>query len=124
MKNTNWKTILKTDLNDPNLSLNNLHDYINKILDMYAPYEKLSKKEIKLKSKPWISNEILSLMKKRDKLLFKYAKHKKKKCELAINLYNVCLLTSKLPHQSWYKIEVKPILYVNRKVEKNNSKET
>ena len=34
----------------------------------------------------------------------------------------VCLLTSKLPHQSWYKIEVKPIPYVNRKVEKNNSK--
>ena len=88
MKNTNWKTILKTDLNDPNLSLNNLHDYINKILDRYAPYKKLSKKEIKFKSKPWISNEILSLMKKRDKLLFKYTKHKKKKCELATNLYN------------------------------------
>ena len=27
--------------------------------------KKLSKKEIKLKSKPWISNEILSLIKKR-----------------------------------------------------------
>ena len=36
----------------------------------------------------------------------------------------VCLLTSKLPHQSWYKIEVYPIPYVNRTVEKNNSKET
>ena len=36
----------------------------------------------------------------------------------------VCLLTSKLPHQSWYKIEVQPIPYVNRKDEKNNSKET
>ena len=88
MKHTNWKTILNTDLNDPNLSLNNLHDYINKILDRYAPYKKLSKKEIKFKSKPWINNEILSLMKKRDKLLFKYTKHKKKKCELATNLYN------------------------------------
>ena len=29
MKNTKWKYILKMDLNDPNLSMNNLHDYIN-----------------------------------------------------------------------------------------------
>ena len=52
MKNPKWKYILRMDLNDPNLSMNNLHDYINKLLDMYAPYKKLSKKEIKLKSKP------------------------------------------------------------------------
>ena len=46
------------------------------------------KKEIKLKSKPWISNEIRSLMKKRNKLLFKYTKHKENNSELATNLYN------------------------------------
>ena len=88
MKNTKWKYILKMDLNDPNLSMNNLHDYINGLLDIYAPYKKLSEKEIKLKSKPWISNEILSLMKKRDKLLSKYTKHKKNNPELASNLFN------------------------------------
>ena len=53
---------------------------------------------------------------------------RKKMCDLKKmpgykNKY-VCLLTSKLPHQSWYTIEVYPIPYVNRKVEKNNSKET
>ena len=68
--------------------MNNLHDHINNLLDITAPYKKLSKKEIKLKSKPWVNNEILSLMKKRDKLLFKYSKHKKKNSDLAINLYN------------------------------------
>ena len=88
MKNTKWKYILKMDLNDPNLSMNNLYDYINGLLDIYAPYKKLSKKEIKLKSKPWINNEILSLMKKRDKLLSKYTKHKKNNPELASNLFN------------------------------------
>ena len=76
------------DLNDPNLSMNNLHDYINRLLDIYAPYKKLLKKEIQLKSKPWISNEILSLMKKRDKFLSKYTKHQKNNPELASNLFN------------------------------------
>ena len=65
MKNTKWKYILKMDLNDPNLPMNNLHDDINGLLDIYAPYKKLSKKEIELKSKPWISNEILSYEKER-----------------------------------------------------------
>ena len=49
MKNSNWNLILKTDLNDPNLSMNNLHDHINNLLPLT---KKLSKKEIKLKSKP------------------------------------------------------------------------
>ena len=62
--------------------------YVNKLLDMYSPYKMLLKKEIKLKSKPWISNEILSLMKKRYQLLFKYTKHKKNNSGLATNLYN------------------------------------
>ena len=67
--------------------MNNLHDYINRLLDIYALYKKLSKKEIKLKSKSWISNETLSLMKKRDKLLSKYTKQKKNNPELASNLF-------------------------------------
>ena len=37
MKNTKWKYIFKMDLNDPNLSMNNLHVYINRLLDIYAP---------------------------------------------------------------------------------------
>ena len=57
-KNSNWNLILRTDLNDHNLSMNHLHDHINNLLDKTAPYRKLSKKEIKLKSKPWINNEI------------------------------------------------------------------
>ena len=37
------------------------------LLDNFAPYRKLSKKEIKLKTKPWINKYIEVLMKKRDK---------------------------------------------------------
>ena len=85
---TDWRNILLLDLNDPNLSMNNVHQYVNNFLDVCAPYKKLSKKELKLKSKPWITIEIQSLMKKRDKLLAKFSKHKKKNSVLAANLYN------------------------------------
>ena len=85
MVNTDWINILKLDLNDPNVSMNNLHQFINNLLDTCTPYKKLSKKELKLKSKPWLIIEIQSLMKKRDKLLHKYIP---KNSQLAINLYN------------------------------------
>ena len=64
MRSTDWKNILMIDQSDPNLSMNNLHHFINSFLDVLAPYKKLSKKELKLKSKPWINNEIQVLMKK------------------------------------------------------------
>ena len=61
-------------MNDPNLSMNNFNEHLNVILDKYAPYKKLTKKEYKLKSRPWINNEIQIQMHKRDKLLHKYCK--------------------------------------------------
>ena len=72
---TDWSNILKLEQNDPNVSMNSLHHYINNLLDISAPYKKLSKKEIKLKSKPWISTKIQSLMNKRGKLFTKFLKH-------------------------------------------------
>ena len=76
MKNTDCDNILMIGKNDPNLSMNNLHLHINNILNVLTPYKKLSKKEF------------LFLMKKRDKLLFKYSKHKQKNSQVAIALYN------------------------------------
>ena len=40
------------------------------------------------KTKPWINKETLILMKKRDKLLYKYSKYKLKNSQLAITIYN------------------------------------
>ena len=57
---------------------------VNFILDEFAPFKKLNKREIKLKSKPWISKEILFLMWKRDKLFSKYYK-----CKNPINKPNL-----------------------------------
>ena len=44
------------------------------LLDEFAPYKKVTKKEYRLKFKPWISTEILNLMNQRDKLLKRFSK--------------------------------------------------
>ena len=69
-----WGEILQLESNDPNVPLENLYSYVDNLLDEFAPYKKVSKKEFKLKSKPWISKEIQYLMWQRDKLFQKYYK--------------------------------------------------
>ena len=53
---------------DPSVSMS----LINEILDKHMPWRKLNKKEIRLQTKPWITNGILNSIKRRDKLLRKY----------------------------------------------------
>ena len=84
LKDLNWNKILKTDDKDPNKSMDNFYQQINYLLDEFAPYKKITKKQFRLKSKPWINNEILTKIKQRDKLFHKYCKEKdsNKKVEL------------------------------------------
>ena len=79
-----WNSILQMDLNNPNISLQLLHDNIIYLLDEFAPYRRISKKEFKLKAKPWINNEILNNIKMRDKLLLKYHKSKDDRSKIII----------------------------------------
>ena len=88
MSLTNWDEILLINENDPNMVLNNFHQHINYLLDEFAPYKKLSKKDLKLKSKPWINNLILNQMNIRDNLLHKYSKMKNKDNVTAIIIYD------------------------------------
>ena len=70
--NLDWDSILCLNDNDPNVSTSNLYNSITYLLDEFAPFRKIAKKELKLKSKPWINGDILSKMEERDKLLHKY----------------------------------------------------
>ena len=76
--------LLQLNKNDPNFSMENFHNHVNFILDEFAPFRKLNKREIKLKSKPWINKETLFLMWERDKLFSKYHK-----CKNLINKPNL-----------------------------------
>ena len=49
--------------------MNNFYTNLTFLLDEFAPYKKVFNKEYRLDFKPWISTEILNLMKQRDKLL-------------------------------------------------------
>ena len=61
---------------------------VNYILDEFAPFKRISKKELQLKSKPWISNSILIEINKRDMLLRKYSKMKHRDNETARIIYD------------------------------------
>ena len=67
-----WPKVLSTNLGDVNYSFDRFDQKINEILDKHVPLKKLSKKELKLQAKPWITQGILNSIKQRDKLLRKY----------------------------------------------------
>ena len=62
-----WDNLLNDQM-DTNKSSITFFNTITKLLDEMAPFRKITKKEIKLKQHPWISQGILTSMKKRDKL--------------------------------------------------------
>ena len=65
---TNWNNTLSLKEQNVDISFNNFYNSIN-LIDKYAPLKKLTKKQIKTMSKPWISHGILTSIKKRDQLL-------------------------------------------------------
>ena len=74
--NTDWKSEIETDKMDANLSFEIFHNKYNKILNKHVPLKKVTKKDLKLKTKPWITTGILKSIKRRDKLLNLYKRSK------------------------------------------------
>ena len=75
---------------DTNQSFSTFFDKITHLLDEMAPMKTLSKKQISLTQKPWITSEILSLMHKRD--IF-YKDFCKEKCALKKERLNIIYKT-------------------------------
>ena len=71
---TDWDSTIVPD--DANLSFNQFLNRINVILDKYMPLKKLSNKEYKRRYKPWVSNDILNTINRKNKLYNKYTKNK------------------------------------------------
>ena len=61
---------------DPNYSFDMFNNKINEVMDTYIPLKKLTKKDLKLQLKPWITPGIGNSIKRRDRLLRKYIKAK------------------------------------------------
>ena len=66
LQKIDWNDILKIDDADTNKSFDTFYGLLDKLVDQHAPLKKLTKKQISLKSKPWVNKEIKFLMIKRD----------------------------------------------------------
>ena len=78
----NWDDILQLDENDVNLSLSLLLSKIDELLDKYMPWKKVTSKDLKKKSKPWITNDIFNKLKLKSKIYGKYIKCKASQVDL------------------------------------------
>ena len=58
--------------NDPDKSLNNLLSHSDRLTDLYLPAKKLTNKEFKLTTKPWITLGIRNSIKRKDQLYRKF----------------------------------------------------
>ena len=65
----NWENISNTNLDaNTKFFLNIFYDQISQFISFHVPRRKLSKREIKLSTKPWITKEILAKIQYRDKV--------------------------------------------------------
>ena len=71
-----WANRLEVYKNDPNRSFDNFYQSIESILDAHAPLKKISNKDYKRGFKPWITNGIITSIKRRNKLFNSYVKCK------------------------------------------------
>ena len=65
----NWDILCDIERNDSNHSFEMFFNTLNYHLDEMAPYKKITKKEYKLMTKPWITKEILDKCNRRDAIL-------------------------------------------------------
>ena len=71
-----WNSILDIESRNPNKSFDSFYESIIKLLDKHLPLRKITKKEHKMKFKPWITNDILIKIRGKNKLFNKYSKCK------------------------------------------------
>ena len=95
------------DTDDPSILMYDLIWRLNGSAERHGPTEKLSPKDVKLKLKPWITNEIQNLIKIRDRLFARRKRqpendHIKEVHSVARNRVSRLLAKSKKEHYDSY----------------------
>ena len=67
-----WDRVLQLDKNDVNISLSIFLSKMNHLLDKYLPWKKVSTKEFKRQTKPWITDEIFKKIKLKSRVFKRY----------------------------------------------------
>ena len=107
-----WNQLFEKFDFDPDRCFNVFNDKVKVLVDRHVPTVKLTKRQIKTKMKPWITNGILNSISKRDFYLRKFIKAKtpesKAKFHTSFKTYRNMIVTlcrqSKLNHYTKYFI--------------------
>jgi hypothetical protein len=75
VRQVNWEDVLP-ETEDVNLTFESFHNKLSDIINRHAPLHKLSKIEIRILAKPWITNGIRVSIAKKNKLYELYNKTK------------------------------------------------
>ena len=81
----NWDEILDANRNDVNYSFSIFMEKINALVDKYMPLRKVTSKEYKRRFKPWINDEIMDKIRKRNSKLSKLTKCKDSEAKTALS---------------------------------------
>ena len=68
----NWSEILELDQHNVNQSMDSYLDHMNTILDIHAPYKKVSKYKLRFKLKSWITPALQKSISVKNSLLKKF----------------------------------------------------
>ena len=82
LSNMNWNQLFENKSSEDSFTI--FIQKIDKLLDEMAPVKVLSKKEVKLENKPWITRGILNSIHDRDKIYKRYLKEKNKTTKTAL----------------------------------------
>lgn len=72
----NWKRILNIESSNASVAFESFFNALLSLVDKHAPFVQLSKKQMKLRSKPWITKDILVSIRVRDRLFKSFIKSK------------------------------------------------
>ena len=106
----NWAD--KFYCNEPNVVFEGFHKTIERLVNTHLPMRKMTKKEIINKQKPWITNDILKLIKQRNKLHNKFLKAKDESSKTSLNnqyralrnqIVSKCRLSKKEYYQNFFE---------------------
>ena len=84
LQSIDWTTALANN-NDKNQSLKNFLNITNSLPERYAPWTQVTKKDTKTQSKPWITNGILTFIRKKAKMHSKLLKAKDQTTKEGLN---------------------------------------
>ena len=77
-RNIKWDEILNFENQDVNASTEKFLTTFETLLDKHLPLKKLTNKQYKQKYKPWVTKEVIDLIKSKQKLLKGYINGKNK----------------------------------------------